>query len=179
MAARDRLPDGFIGEAKSFHYDLAGAATRGAVAFLKECLDEGLYRGCGAHSAPPGHGSATVLKLSGAKTRSLVTRLGVAAVLMIALGYPGEVADPDSAARWVWWIAGMIPFLYILYVLFVELADSLQRQSENVKRLVGAMRYVLVVTWSVYPIAYHSYVPSYLGILVPLKHPIKGSLPIL
>lgn len=95
-----------------------------------------------------------VLKLSGAKTRSLITRLSVAAVLMIGLGYPGEVADPDSTARWVWWIAGMIPFLYILYVLFVELADSLQRQSESVRRLVNAMRYVLLVTWSVYPIAY-------------------------
>ncbi|MGB5760018.1 MAG: bacteriorhodopsin-like [Acidimicrobiales bacterium] len=95
-----------------------------------------------------------VLKLSGAKTRSLITRLSVAAVLMIALGYPGEIADPDSASRWFWWIAGMIPFLYILYVLFVELANTLDRQSDSVRRLVNYMRYVLLVTWSVYPLAY-------------------------
>ncbi len=95
-----------------------------------------------------------VLKLAEAKTKSLITRLSIAAVLMIGLGYPGEVADPDSATRWVWWAAGMVPFIYILYVLFVELGGSLERQSERVRRLVGYMRYVLLVTWSVYPLAF-------------------------
>ncbi len=95
-----------------------------------------------------------VLKLAEAKTRSLLVRLGVASVAMILLGYPGEVADPDSASRWVWWIAGMIPFLYILYVLFGELGGSLERQSARVRRLVDYLRYVLVATWSVYPLAY-------------------------
>ncbi|MEM7349222.1 MAG: bacteriorhodopsin-like [Acidobacteriota bacterium] len=95
-----------------------------------------------------------VLKLSEAKSRSLIVRLGVASIAMIVLGYPGEVADPDSAGRWIWWIAGMIPFIYILYVLFVELSGSLERQSAQVRRLVGYLRYVLLVTWSVYPLAY-------------------------
>jgi bacteriorhodopsin len=95
-----------------------------------------------------------VLKLAEAKSRSLIVRLGIASVAMILLGYPGEVADPDSAGRWLWWIAGMIPFLYILYVLFVELGASLGRQSARVRRLVGYLRYVLLVTWSVYPLAY-------------------------
>lgn len=95
-----------------------------------------------------------VLKLAAAKTRSLIVRLSIAAVLMIALGYPGEIADVDSAARWIWWIAAMIPFGYIIYVLFVELAGTLERQSPAVRKLLNAMRYVLLVTWSVYPIAY-------------------------
>ncbi len=95
-----------------------------------------------------------VLKLAEAKTRSLLVRLGVASVAMILLGYPGEVADPDSAGRWAWWIAAMIPFAYILYVLFGELGSSLDRQSERVRRLLDYLRYVLVATWSVYPLAY-------------------------
>lgn len=95
-----------------------------------------------------------VLKLAASTTRSLLIRLSVASIAMIVLGYPGEIADPDSASRWVWWIAGMIPFLYILYVLFGELGRSLDRQGAKVKRLVDYMRYVLVVTWSVYPLAY-------------------------
>ncbi len=95
-----------------------------------------------------------VLKLSDVKTRSLLIRLSTAAIAMIVLGYPGEIADPDSASRWAWWIAGMIPFLYILYVLFGELKNSLDRQSPRVRTLVKYMRYVLLVTWSFYPIAY-------------------------
>ena len=82
--------------------------------------------------------------------------LSVAAVAMIALGYPGEIAnaDTETAARWGWWIAGMIPFLYILYVLFGELNRSLDRQSSKVRRYVSWMRYILLVTWAVYPLAY-------------------------
>ncbi len=95
-----------------------------------------------------------VLKLSSDKTKSLLIRLSVAATAMIILGYPGEIADPSSAGRWGWWIAATIPFLYILYVLFGELNGSLGRQSPRVRTLVGYMRYVLLVTWSFYPIAY-------------------------
>ncbi|MEM9652575.1 MAG: bacteriorhodopsin-like [Actinomycetota bacterium] len=95
-----------------------------------------------------------VLKLAAGTTRSLLIRLTIASVAMIGLGYPGEIADPDSTARWIWWIAGMIPFIYILYVLFGELGRSLDRQGATVKRLIDYMRYVLVVTWSVYPLAY-------------------------
>jgi predicted TIM-barrel fold metal-dependent hydrolase len=36
--AKDRMPDGFIAEAKKFHYDTAGAANRGAIASLLELV---------------------------------------------------------------------------------------------------------------------------------------------
>ena len=95
-----------------------------------------------------------VLKLSKAKTRSLLVRLCVAAVAMIALGYPGEISAANSSARTVWAIASTLPFIYILYVLFVELGRSLDRQSDGVKKLVDALRYIILATWGVYPIAY-------------------------
>jgi bacteriorhodopsin len=96
-----------------------------------------------------------VLKLAKGKTRSLLVRLGIAAVAMIALGWPGEIADPDATGtRLFWGVLGTIPFLYILYVLFVELSSSLGRQSEAVRRTVAALRYVLLVTWTVYPLAF-------------------------
>ena len=95
-----------------------------------------------------------VLRLEASKTRSLLIRLTVAALAMIILGYPGEIADADDGIRWLWWVLAMIPFLYILYVLFVELAGSLDRQSDRVKGLVSYLRYILLVTWSVYPIAF-------------------------
>ncbi len=95
-----------------------------------------------------------VLKLSGGKTRSLLIRLTLAALAMIILGYPGELAASDSTAKIVWGILGTLPFLYILYVLFVELSGSLGRQAPGVVRLLSALRWILLVTWTVYPIAY-------------------------
>ena len=95
-----------------------------------------------------------VLKLSKGKTRSLLVRLTIAATAMILLGWPGEVADPDSTARTVWGVLSTIPFLYILYVLFVELGQSLGRQSGGVRKLVDGLRYIILATWGVYPLAY-------------------------
>jgi len=95
-----------------------------------------------------------VLKLAKAKTRSLLVRLSIAAIAMIILGYPGEIAAADSSARTIWGIASTIPFIYILYVLFVELGKSLERQSGGVKKLLDGLRYIVLATWGVYPIAY-------------------------
>lgn len=95
-----------------------------------------------------------VLKLSKAKTRSLVVRLSIAAVAMIALGYPGEISGAHSSARTIWAAASTLPFLYILFVLFVELGRSLDRQSAGVRKLVDVLRYIILATWGVYPIAY-------------------------
>jgi bacteriorhodopsin len=95
-----------------------------------------------------------VLKLAPKVTRSLIVRLGIAAVAMILLGWPGEVSAADSTARTVWGVLSTIPFLYILYVLFVELGKSLDRQSAGVRKLVDGLRYILLATWGVYPLAY-------------------------
>lgn len=95
-----------------------------------------------------------VLKLDRGKTRSLLVRLTVAALAMIIAGYPGELADSDSIAKIVWGVVGTLPFLYILYVLFVELGNSLGRQAPGVTRLLSGLRWILVVTWTVYPVAY-------------------------
>ena len=95
-----------------------------------------------------------VLKLAKSNTRSLIVRLTIAAVAMIALGWPGELSDPDTTARTLWGVASTVPFLYILYVLFVELGKSLDRQSPHVRKLVDALRYIILATWGVYPLAY-------------------------
>ena len=95
-----------------------------------------------------------VLKMAATPTRNLIIKLGIAAVAMIALGYPGEVAAADSTTRTVFGVLSTIPFLYILYVLFVELGRSLGRQSPTVRKLLDGMRFLLLATWGVYPLAY-------------------------
>ena len=68
-----------------------------------------------------------VLRLEKSKARSLLTRLVIAAGLMIALGYPGEViSSPEGwTTRVIWGALSSVPFFYILYVLWVELTASL------------------------------------------------------
>jgi len=97
-----------------------------------------------------------VMRLHRDRATSLLTRLVVAAALMIALGYPGEVIqDPAGMTmRWVWFGLSCIPFVYILYVLWVELTNSLATQPEAARGLISLARLVILVTWMVYPIAY-------------------------
>ena len=94
-----------------------------------------------------------VLALARKLQTSLLLRLIPASALMIALGYPGEISG-DNFTRNVWGLLSTIPFLYILYVLFVELTKSLDRQPEAVRKTVSNMRLLLFATWGVYPIAY-------------------------
>ncbi len=94
-----------------------------------------------------------VLTLAKALQASLLRRLIPAAALMILLGYPGEISS-DNLTRHIFGLLSTVPFLYILYVLFVELTRSLDRQPPAVRRTVSRMRILLVATWGVYPIAY-------------------------
>ena len=94
-----------------------------------------------------------VLALARKLQASLLTRLIPASALMIALGYPGEVSG-DNFERFLFGALSTIPFLYILYVLFVELTRSLDRQPAAVRNTVSRMRILLFATWGVYPIAY-------------------------
>ena len=94
-----------------------------------------------------------VLALARSVQKSLLTKLVIASALMIALGYPGEITT-DTGPRLLWGTLSTIPFLYILYVLFVELSDSLERQPVEVRSTVSKLRIMLVGLWGVYPIAY-------------------------
>ena len=93
------------------------------------------------------------MSLSKAETVSKATRLGIAAALMIALGYPGEIAE-DNTTRAIWGTLSSIPFLYIVYELFVGLGAAIQRQPENARGMVNAARWMTFGSWGFYPIVY-------------------------
>ncbi len=94
-----------------------------------------------------------VMRLSKAETYGRASRLALAAVLMIALGYPGEVAT-DTGSRVLWGTLSTIPFLYIVYELFVGLGDAIKRQPENARNLVNNARWLTFASWGFYPIVY-------------------------
>jgi len=94
-----------------------------------------------------------VLNLPRGMARSLMLRLGGAALLMIVLGYPGEIATGVGMAV-IWWILAMLPFAYIVWALYTEFAGALDRQPEMVRPLVNRARVLIVASWTFYPLAY-------------------------
>jgi bacteriorhodopsin len=94
-----------------------------------------------------------VLALAKEASKSMMSRLVPASAAMIILGYPGEISA-NNGTKVIFGILSTIPFLYILYVLFVELGKSLDRQPEGVAATIGRLRLLLIATWGVYPISY-------------------------
>ena len=94
-----------------------------------------------------------VLNLEAKAQRSMALRLAAAAGLMVALGFPGEVAT-DTTKKMIFWGLGFIPFAYLVYTLWVEMGQSLRRQPEEVATTVSNARLTLVTTWMFYPIVF-------------------------
>lgn len=103
----------------------------------------------------------TVLELTPKESKVLISKLVVASSLMIALGYPGQISPVHSTARTLWAAASSVFFVYILYVLFVEIQKSLDKQPEGVRPLMFTLRALLLLSWGFYPIAY--ILPSFVG----------------
>jgi bacteriorhodopsin len=97
--------------------------------------------------------AVAVLALASNVAAGMIGRLVIAAFLMIATGYPGEISS-DTGTRLLWGTISTIPFIYIVYTLFVELGKSLATQPPRVQVLVRNLRLLLFMSWGFYPIAY-------------------------
>lgn len=94
-----------------------------------------------------------IMRLSDEDTFKKASRLGLAAAVMIALGYPGEIAA-DNGTRALWGTLSTIPFLYIVYELFVGLGEAVKKQPEGARNLVNVARWLTFMSWGFYPIVY-------------------------
>lgn len=100
-----------------------------------------------------------VLNLTREKSGPMLTKLGIAAFLMILLGYPGEIMPFEAkgsmfSSYGMWGFLSTIPFLYILYILWTELGVATANQSARTQILFRNMRLPLIGTWGFYPIVY-------------------------
>lgn len=95
-----------------------------------------------------------VMGLSRSETVSKSVKLGGAAALMIVLGYPGEVSGGIDSTRFIWGALSMIPFLYIVVNLFSGLSESIEKQPADVRGLISSARWVVILSWSFYPVVY-------------------------
>jgi bacteriorhodopsin len=94
-----------------------------------------------------------VLGVSAERRKKLMFTLVPATVLMIGLGYPGEISA-DDGTKWLFWVLSMLPFIYILVTLAGELKAAGTRETGAVSKAIKNATAILLVTWLVYPIAY-------------------------
>lgn len=97
---------------------------------------------------------AAVVQLGArAPGQGLTAKLMLAAVLMILTGYPGEIST-SMTSRAVWGAISTIPFVYILFILWVKLGEVLNKEKAEVQVLIRNTRWLLLATWGFYPITY-------------------------
>ncbi|MBC7704061.1 MAG: bacteriorhodopsin [Rhodoferax sp.] len=94
-----------------------------------------------------------VMRLPEGETMRKSVKLGLLAALMVILGYPGEISG-DNGTRWMWWALAMIPFLIIVYDLFIGLRNSIASQPASARGLVSTARWVVVISWCFYPVVF-------------------------
>jgi bacteriorhodopsin len=94
-----------------------------------------------------------VLRLDKKHQRKLTVQLAGAAALMVLLGLPGELSS-NNTTKLMWWGAGMVPFAYLVYVLYIGLSGSLKHQPRAIAKTVSNARLLLVTSWMVYPVVY-------------------------
>ncbi len=98
-----------------------------------------------------------VLGLTKQLTKSLIAKLGIAAFLMIALGYPGEI-DRESTElfsnRGLWGFLSTIPFVYILVVVIKHLREAMAKSNREIAVLLRNTGLLTLFTWGFYPIAF-------------------------
>jgi bacteriorhodopsin len=83
-------------------------------------------------------------------------RLLIGTVIMLAFGYAGEAGICDAH---VGFYVGMAGWAFILFEIFVGEAGSVARNvekvSDNVRTAFSAMRFIVTVGWSIYPLGYY------------------------
>jgi bacteriorhodopsin len=83
--------------------------------------------------------------------------LGGASGLMIILGYPGELIleGPALSVRFLFWVAAMIPFAYVVHTLLVGLKEAIASEGNpKVATMLTQVCYATVGSWCTYPVVY-------------------------
>jgi len=97
-----------------------------------------------------------VMKLGEEEFSKKAWTLGVAAALMIATGYYGELTMVGSMTpRWLCWFVSMLFFCYIVFELLVGLSGATNNETdETVRGKIKNAQLMTVISWCTYPVVY-------------------------
>lgn len=87
---------------------------------------------------------------------SLITRLVVADVAMIVLGYFGEVSlsDGNTTNAWIFFALSSLAWLFIVYTLYSTMGKAADGKSAAIKKAFGNMKLFVLLGWAIYPIGF-------------------------
>ena len=88
-------------------------------------------------------------------TVMLFWRLLTASIMMLVFGFLGET-EMLGGSPLVWWLFGMLCWLYIIYEIFRGEAAILNQESKNEAGQMGfaTLKWIVTIGWAIYPIGY-------------------------
>jgi bacteriorhodopsin len=96
-----------------------------------------------------------VLGLAAAAARRLGVLFVGSGVAMIVLGYIGQFFETSNlTALWIWGAVSTVFYIVLLYLAWTEIGKALPKMPAPAAAMLRAIRWVFVVFWTFYPIAY-------------------------
>jgi bacteriorhodopsin len=96
-----------------------------------------------------------VLGLAAAGARRLGVLFVGSGVAMIVLGYIGQFFETSNlTALWIWGAISTVFYIVLLYLTWTEIGKALPNMPESAAGTMKAIRWVFVIFWTFYPIAY-------------------------
>lgn len=94
----------------------------------------------------------------GRETAGIMAKLMLADVLMIVMGYVGEISinSASGGTNLGWWgyILGCVAWVYIIVILYGVVGRLAKEMSVDVQRYINAMRLFVVIGWATYPVGF-------------------------
>jgi bacteriorhodopsin len=96
-----------------------------------------------------------VLGLAAAAARRLGILFVGSGVAMIVLGYIGQFYETSNlTALWVWGALSTVFYIVLLYLAWTEIGKALPKMPASAAGTMRLIRWLFVVFWTFYPIAY-------------------------
>ncbi|MGD2162639.1 MAG: bacteriorhodopsin [Anaerolineales bacterium] len=96
-----------------------------------------------------------VLGLVGAAARRLGVLFVGSGAAMILLGYVGQFYETTNlSALWIWGGLSTVFYLVLLYLAWTEIGKKLPEMPASAVSMLKAIRWVFLIFWTFYPIAY-------------------------
>ncbi|MGC9332673.1 MAG: bacteriorhodopsin, partial [Anaerolineae bacterium] len=108
-----------------------------------------------------------VLGLAAAGARRLGILFVGSGVAMIVLGYIGQFYETTNVtALWIWGAVSTVFYIVLLYLAWTEIGKALPRMPKSASNMLKIIRWVFIIVWTFYPIAY----------IIPAILPIAGGV---
>jgi bacteriorhodopsin len=96
-----------------------------------------------------------VLGLAATRARRLGILFVGSGVAMIVLGYIGQFFETSNlTALWIWGAVSTVFYIVLLYLTWTEIGKALPKMPESAASMMKMIRWVFVIFWTFYPIAY-------------------------